>query len=439
MSSGDNSISKDIPCEENTQNRLEDFIAQDFKINDIDALINYKNLLIFYPLLNELTKVSENDFLIRISIIGEMARSEHTYWDKDSLDRFFSWIRQEKREYLISSLRNNQWLEYDRDKGYYLTDSGRTVNSILNLLTGLSKKPEDYGIAVCSLEYCINMGIDPSLVIGGLRSKLEEITRRMEEALNSHSQVIILKAQGELDLCLHWSEKTREVLKKIDTSDPINLTEVNSIHRNLSLLHNYRSELERSLTDIGRQFISLEAGITLIDITDYLMKTEISELGEVAREAVSLPIKKPIFLLEDGLISSTEAVLTRNIIEEMDVGWGSPEFPLEMTPTVEEEISLKPLYEDLKDILENGLPRHLSEVVPRDSKEMSFYRLSMLPLLGEGREGEKIETISNQFKRLPLDVNIESETMVEVDSQYIYAISDGKISPINKKGGKKNI
>jgi hypothetical protein len=439
MNDDENTTFKEIPCEENGQNRLEDFISQEFKINDIDALTNYKNLLIFYPLLNELTKVSENDFLVRISIVGEMARSEHTYWDKGTLDRVFSWIRQEKREYLISSLRNNQWLDYDRDKGYYLTDSGRTVNSILNMLTGLSQRPEDYGIAVCSLEYCINMDIDPSLVIGGLRSKLEEITRRIEEALNSHSQVIILKAQEELDLCLHWSKKTREVLSKIDPSVPINLAEVNSIHRNLSLLHNYRSELERSLTDIGRQFISLEGRITLIDITDYLMKTKISELGEVAREAVSLPIKKPIFLLEDSLISLTEAILMRNIIEEMDVGWGSPEFPMEITPAIEEEISLKPLFEDLKEILENGLSKPLSEVVPRDSKEMSFYRLSMLPLLGEGREGEERENIYNQFKRLPLDVNIESENMVKVNCQYIHEVSDGKISTINKKGGEKDI
>lgn len=438
MSNGENGTIREIPCEENRQNRLEDFIAQGLKIDDIDALISYKNLLIFYPLLNELTKVSEKDFLIRISIIGEMARSEHTYWDKDTLDRVFSWLRQEKREYLIGSLRNNQWLGYDRDKGYYLTDYGRTVNSILNLLTGLSQKPEDYGIEVSSLEYCINMGIDPSLVIGGLRSKLEEITRRMEDALSSHSQVIILEAQEELNLCLKWSMKTREVLSKIDTRDPRNLDEVNSIHHNLSLLHNYRSELQRSLTDIGRQFISLEGGITLIDITDYLMKSKISELGEVARGAVSLPIKKPIFLLEDGLISSTEAILMRDIIEVKDEGWGNPEFPMELTPIVEEEISLKPLLEDLEEILESGSPKHLVDVVPRDSKEISFYRLSMLPLIGEGREGEERKTISSQIKNLPLDIRVEGEDMVQVDSQYIYAISDGKIFLIHEKGGKKD-
>lgn len=438
MSEGENSTIREIPCEENRQNRLEDFIAQGLKIDDIDAIINYKNLLIFYPLLNELTKVSENDFLIRISIVGEMARSDHTYWDKDTLDRVFSWLRQEKREYLISSLRNNQWLEYDRDKGYYLTAHGRTVNSILNLLTGLSQRPEDYGIEVSGLEYCINMGIDPSLVIGGLRSKLEEITGRMEEALSSHSQVIILEAQDELDLCLKWSEKTREVLSKIDTSDSRNLIEVNSIHYNLSFLHNYRSELQRSLTDIGRQFISLEGGITLIDITDYLMKTNISEIGEVAREAVSLPIKKPIFLLEDGLISSTEAVIMRDIIEEKDEGWGFPEFPMEMTPDVEEEISLKSLLGDLEDILESGSPKHLVEVVPKDGKEISFYRLSMLPLIGEGREGEERKTISSQFKNLPLNVKIESKDMIQVNSQYIHEISDGKIYLINKKEGKKD-
>ena len=438
MSNGENGTIREIPCEENRQNRLEDFIAQGLKIDDIDALISYKNLLIFYPLLNELTKVSEKDFLIRISIIGEMARSEHTYWDKDTLDRVFSWLRQEKREYLIGSLRNNQWLGYDRDKGYYLTDYGRTVNSILNLLTGLSQKPEDYGIEVSSLEYCINMGIDPSLVIGGLRSKLEEITRRMEDALSSHSQVIILEAHEELNLCLKWSMKTREVLSKIDTRDPRNLDEVNSIHHNLSLLHNYRSELQRSLTDIGRQFISLEGGITLIDITDYLMKSKISELGEVARGAVSLPIKKPIFLLEDGLISSTEAILMRDIIEVKDEGWGNPEFPMELTPIVEEEISLKPLLEDLEEILESGSPKHLVDVVPRDSKEISFYRLSMLPLIGEGREGEERKTISSQIKNLPLDIRVEGEDMVQVDSQYIYAISDGKIFLIHEKGGKKD-
>lgn len=438
MNDDENGTIREIPYEENRQNRLEDFIAQGLKIDDIDALISYKNLLIFYPLLNELTKVSENDFLIRISIVGEMARSKHTYWDKSTLDRIFSWLRQEKREYLISSLRNNQWLEYDRDKGYYLTDYGRTVNSILNLLTGLSQRPEDYGIEVSGLEYCINMGIDPSLVLGGLRSKLEEITKRMEEALSSHSQVIILEAREELDLCLKWSEKTREVLSKIDTRDPINLIEVNSIHHNLSLLHNYRSELQRSLTDIGRQFISLKGGITLIDITDYLMKTKISELGEVARGAVSLPIKKPIFLFEDGLISSTEAILIRDIIEEKDEGWGSPEFPMEMPPVVEEEISLKPLLEDLEEILKSGSPKHLVEVVPRDSKEISFYRLSMLPLIGEGREGEERKTISSQIKNLPLDVRVEGEDMVQADSQYIYAISDGKIFLIHEKGGEKD-
>ncbi len=439
MSDQENCTIREIPCEENRQSKLEDFIAQGLKIEDIDALIDYKNLLIFYPLLNELTKVSENDFLIRISIVGEMARADHTYWDKDALDRVFSWLKQEKREYLISSLRNNQWLEYDRDKGYYLTAHGRTINSILNLLTGLSQRPEDYGIEVSGLEYCINMGIDPSLVIGGLRSKLEEITGRMEEALSSHSQVIILEAREELDQCLKWSEKTREVLSKIDTRDSNNLIEVNSIHHNLSLLHNYRSELQRSLTDIGRQFISLEGGITLIDITDYLMKTKISELGEVAREAVSLPIKKPVFVLEDGLISSTEAVLMRNIIEEKDEGWGSPEFPMEMTLDVEEEISLKYLLEDLEEILESGSPKRLGEVVPKDSKEISFYRLSMLPLIGEGRESEERKTISSKFKNLPLNVRVEGEDMIQVDSQYIHSISDGKIYLINKKEGKKDV
>ncbi len=438
MNDDESGTIREIPCEENRQNRLEDFIAQGLNIDEIDALISYKNLLIFYPLLNELTKVSENDFLIRISIVGEMARSEYTSWDKITFDRVFSWLRSEKREYLIGSLRNNQWLEYDRDKGYYLTAHGRTVNSILSLLTGLSQRPEDYGIEVSGLEYCINMGIDPSQVIGGLRSKLEEITRRMEEALNSHSQVIILEAREELDLCLKWSEKTREVLSKIDTRAPINLIEVHSIHRNLSLLHNYRSELERSLTDIGRQFISLEGGITLIDLTDYLMKTKISELGEVAREAVSLPIKKPVFLMEDGLMSSTEAILMRDIIEEMDVGWGNPEFPMEMTPVIEEENYLKPFFEDLKEILESGLPKHLVEIVPRDSKEISFYRLSMLPLIGEGRDNDERKTTSSQIKNLPLDVRINDADMVQVDSQYIYAISDGKISLIHEKGGKKD-
>ena len=111
---------------------------------------------------------------------------------------------------------------------------------------------------------------------------------------------------------------------------------------------------------------------------------------------------------------------------------------MEMTPIVEEEISLKSLFEDLKEILEGGVPKHLLEVVPRDSKEMSFYRLSMLPILGEGRDGEERETISNQFKNLPLEVRVEGEGMVQVDSQYIYAISDGKISLIHEKGGKKD-
>jgi hypothetical protein len=362
---------------------LEELLSPGFGADAVPGGERARGLLAYFPLLRELVRLGEVDFVTRFSVIGELASSERTRYSHEELHAHFPWLRVEERTRIFRGLRASGWLLLD-DGSYCLTDRGESVYSLFSTLLGSAPVEGDLALGVFSVEMADEIGVDKSAPLRHLLHNLRKVIGEAELAMLSHSEVKILEVRDKLDRNLLWSRRARESLDLLDVEDFEAYKTAQAIGRSLSELHQWHGALQRALNDIAKRRIHLDqSGLSMTDITQFLIRCDVETLADFGRKFVSTPIE-PMFAIADNMLTEAEFVLFLLEREEAPErrGWtdGGPRESEESAEKESRFAGLQRFVEDLERVLQAGEPVKLSDFVPRGGWAESAYRLSLLAM-----------------------------------------------------------
>ena len=202
--------------------------------------------------------------------------------------------------------------------GHALTDAGRWVGDVLSFLhhrLGASElRPTVEGV-----RYALDIGLDPLRHLQSMRSRLAALREEIDEALASHSEVVLRRTAEKLREVLRLSERIRAVLDAVRLDQAAARRVAREIHDLLSRLHGASSTLHAAVTEVGRQYLRLTAGLTTEQIVRALMAKSRDELAAVGRAALLPVLPAPPLLTTDAVAYAAEVQALR---ERADGGAG---------------------------------------------------------------------------------------------------------------------
>jgi hypothetical protein len=396
-----------------------------FRPDQIPFLGQARELEPAYPLLHALSHGSFRDFIIRIAALEALIADGRTPLTAAEVGEALYWLKDPARDSVLGALRRSGWLSYRADSGYRITDAGRFVATILSFLRARVREGSLLP-AVEGIEYMLNLGVDPTRHLILLRSQLESLRTEMENARNSHSEVILQGAAARLRDALELSERIRAILARVTLDMGDTRRAAHDIHDLLSRLHGVGSDLHAAITEVGRQHLPLVAGMTTADIIGTLMRLPVEELSAVGREALRPAVTPPTFVVPELLAAEAESFLARRREPPPEVDWTVPPEPERAGSEAAMPPDIAAWLDDLDRLAEAGAVRLLSEVVPRGSAAESFLRASLLPLLGEGIGGEGV---AGRIGALPLALTLEGDGFPAPAPKPLSALTPGTIGP----------
>lgn len=361
---------------------LEELLPPGFDAASVPGGERARGLLAYFPLLRELVRLGEADFVARTAVIAELASSERTGFSLEELHGHFPWLLPAERARVFRGLRQSGWLTL-REGRYALSDRGEAVYSLLSTLLGSAPAEGDLALGVFSVEVATELGADQGAPLRHLLHNLRKVIGEAETAMQSHSEVKILEVRDKLDRNLAWSRRARESVDVLDIEDFEAYKTAQAVGRSLSELHQWHGALQRALNDIARRRIHLdESGLSITDITQFLIRCDVPTLAEFGRRFVSTPVQ-PLLAIADNMLTEAEFVLFLMEREEPVErrGW-SDEGP-RLSALGEEEqrfAGLARFVEDMEAAARRGEPVRLAEFVPRGGWAESAYRLSLLAM-----------------------------------------------------------
>ncbi|MFP5503639.1 MAG: hypothetical protein ACLGIN_14205 [Candidatus Sericytochromatia bacterium] len=412
---------------------VEHFLADGWRSEQVDALQLNQGFHSLFPLFLALTKgANEAAFVVRIAFIRELfASCRERFWDKDAMQRVMPWLSPDALDSLVSTFRQYGWLDYDRQRGYTWTEMGVNAAAMLGMLAQASPQRQEMGIALYGVEFCLQMGYDPLDVLYNLRARFDGLASLIMEALESHSEVRLLEVQDQLDHCISLSQETRRVLDGLDLTRKDIQAEYQAIHLHLSQLHAFRSELLRTLTALGEQFVTLDGGINQVDITRMLIDADVEELAAIAEDAFRCPAFIPPFFDEALLVAAAEYQIHRELIELEEEEWNEPvPVSTEAAPTGNRE-TIAEAVADLEAYARGKGKVPLFEYATVDDPALTMYRLSLLPLIGTPvAPGENQESPVQRLKLVPLTMDWPAEPqIIQSPTSIIKEITEGYLRP----------
>lgn len=387
---------------------VEQHLAAGWAPEDVPALQEHQGFHSLFPLFLALTRGSnEAGFVVRVTFVRELfAHCRDRFWDKETMARALPWLASEALDQLVSTFRTYGWLDYDRSKGYSWTDLGVNAAAMLGMLAQAAPRRQELGLAIYGVEFCLQMGYDPLDVLYNLRARFDAVATRFMEALESHSEVRLLEAQDELEACLALSAEARRVLDQLDLTRKDIQLEYQSIHQHLSHLHAYRSELIRTLTSLGEQFVTLDGGVSMVDITRALMEASVEELAAIAAEAFRAPAFLPPLFDPALLVAAAEYHLHRELIEVEEEQWSEPVQVQSTAPAAAGRETIGEAVQDLEQVARRPHPTPLWQYLLHEDPGLVMYRLSLLPLVGTPvAPGERTDSPVQRLKLVPLQVS----------------------------------
>jgi hypothetical protein len=393
------SISSEVLSWEALANLLAGFAPE-----DIEHLAAARELESVYPLLHALTRGALGDFFVRIAALEALIADGRSPLTPTEIEEVLYWLKDNTRDLVMRTLRGSGWVTYRAADGYRISSAGQFVATVLSFLRAQVRQG-DLLPTIEGIDYMIRLGVDPVRQVLLLRSRLEDLRSLMEEARNSHSEVILRGATARLSEALEVSERIREVLTRV----PLEMMEARrvaqDVHDLLSRLHGVGSDLHAAITEVGRQYLHLVAGLTSADIVTTLMQLSVDELGNAAKCAMQPIFRRPVFVVPELLASSAEAYLTRAQSSATPPEWTEPPDP-ESTPNaihIPEEIVH--LLDDLDRLVRSQRTETLATFVPRRTAPESLLRASLLPLLGNAAGGEGV---AGRLGAMPLKLQVEA-------------------------------
>jgi len=368
---------------------------------DVRALTEARELELVYPLLHALTRGGLTDFYIRVAALESLlADGRSPLRPREAADVLYFL---KEPDSVLRTLRESGWIEHEPGGGYRITDAGRFLATVLSFLRGRVRE-QALMPSVEGVDYMIRCGVDPIRQLILLRSHLEDLRSSMEAAYASHSSVVLRDAAGRLQQALALSERIRAVLASV----PLELTEARQvaqeIHDLLSRLHGVGSQLHSAITEVGRQYLSLVAGLSTTDIVAALMSVPRSELAAASSDALHPVAPPPPLLIAELVAAESEAYLARQIEERRPVDWAEPPEPdsAEAHSIVPEEVAA--LLDDLDRLVQASRSATLHQLIPRSTASESMLRATLLPLLGQQTGGAGV---AGRLSALGLSVSIE--------------------------------
>lgn len=417
---------------------VEHYLAEGWETDQVEALRLNSGFHSLFPLFLALTRgANEAGFVVRVAFIRELfAHMRERYWDKDAMARVMPWLSSDALDYLVGTFKQYGWLEFDRTKGYCWSEVGVNAAAMLGMLAQTAPQRQEMGIALYGVEFCLQMGYDPLDVLYNLRSRFDGLAEMIMEALDSHSEVKLLEVQDHLEHCISLSQETRRVLDNLDLTRKDIQGEYQAIHLHLSQLHAYRSELLRSLTALGEQFLTLDGGINQLDITRMLIDASVDDLAAIAADAFRCPAFIPPMFDPALLIAAAEYQLNRELIEVEEEQWNEPVAAATVAQPTNNRETIAEAVHDLERFSLSKAPVPLYEYATVDDPALAMYRLSLLPLVGTPvAPGERIDSPVQRLKLVPVKMQVPDEAVVlqqptplikEITEAYLRPFAPGK-------------
>lgn len=357
--------------------------------DDIDVLRGVRELEFVYPLLHALVGRSLREFFVRAGALEALVAAGRPSFSGADLGEVLYWLSDDAREATIRALRQAGWLDYDASHGTTITDAGRWAYDVLSFLHRRLQESELLP-TIAGVTYALDIGVDPLRHLQSMHSRLVALHGEIEAARASHSEVVLRQAARRIDDALALSAQIRAVLDRVPLDHRSARRVVRDIHDLLSRLLGGSAELHRAITEVGRQYLHLTAGVTVEQIVRSLMRETRDELARVAREATLPVLAPPALLTTDALAHAAEVHVARERRRPAAVVWEeAPQAPrVPDAATVPAEVLT--CVADLVAVARGGEPVPLSRLVPRSSAGESFLRASLLPLAGDGRAGEGV-------------------------------------------------
>jgi hypothetical protein len=371
----------------------------------VDALSAVRELEAVYPLLHALVGRSLRDFFVRAAALEELVKAERAVFSAEELDETLYWLDERARDATLKALRASGWLAYEPAAGTSLTDAGRWAYDVLSFLHRRLAESELLP-TVAGVEYALSIGMDPLRLLTSTRARLTALYEEIDAALASHSEVVLRRTVAKLQEVLALSSRIRALLDKIDLQHRAARREARDIHDLLSRLHGRSADLHAAVTEVGRQYLRLTAGLTTEQIVRALMAKSRAELAAVGREALQAVLAPPPLLTTEAVAHAAEVQALRERGEAPAVAWEEPPAAPRATDAIDVPAEVRRLIADLLGIAEGGEPVPLARVVPAPEAGESFLRASLLALAGDHRAGEGV---AGQLGAIPVAVEPEGD------------------------------
>lgn len=244
-------------------------------------------------------------------------------------------------------------------------------------------------------------------LLDSLFLKLTLDYNEIDDALASHSEVVLKATAKKIEEALSHSSRINALLDRIPKDTPRTWRRIREIHDQLSRLHGRVAELHGAITEVGRQYLRLTAGLTTQQIVEALMSKPKELLAQAGREALLPALIPPALLNTDAVAYRAAAHFSRERIQTEEVRW---EEPPEIAQDSQAQEGIPPevvaFLVDLTATADGKQPAAFSELIPHYSKTESFIRASLLPLAADHSAGEGI---AGRFSALGLDAHVEGD------------------------------
>jgi len=392
----------------------------------IDALRGLRDLEFVYPLLHALVGRSLRDFFVRGAVLEALVAAGLPAFSSEDLAETLYWLTPDARDATVRALRHAGWLDYEPARGTTITDTGRWAYDVLSFLHRRLREAELLP-TIAGVTYALDIGVDPLWQLQSMRSRLVALQQEIESARASHSEVVLRRAAARIAEALALSGQLRAVLDRVPLDNRTARRLVREIHDLLSRLHGGSAELHRAITEVGRQYLHLTAGVTVEQVVRALMRQSLDDLAAVAREALLPVLAPPPLLTTEAVAHAAEVHVTRERHEAAAVEWQAPEDAPRVSDAAAVPPEIAAWVADLLATARGGEPVELWRLVPRTDAAESFLRASLLPLAGEGRTGEGV---AGQLGAIPVDVEPLGDGWPdELEGGPLAKLTPGRVSP----------
>jgi hypothetical protein len=391
--------------------------------DEVEPLAAVRDLEPVHPLLHALLGRSPRDFFARAAVVEALVESARAAFSSEDLDEVLYWLVEPARSTVLRALRQSGWLEFDPTAGHVLTDSGRWAHDVLSFLHRRLRESELLP-TVAGVRYALDIGLDPVRHLQSMRSRLVALREEIDAALASHSEVVLRRTAEKLGEALGLSSRIRAVLDAVRLDQVAARRVAREIHELLSRLHGAGAELHAAITEVGRQYLRLTAGLTVEQIVRALMARSREDLADVGRAALLPALAPPPLLTTEAVAQAAELQALRDHPAPPPVVWSEPFEAPRAADALEAPVEVERLLADLARI---AGPVSLAALVPAGDAGESFLRASLLSLVGVRWAGEGI---AGRLGALPLDVDVEGDGWPEpLESLPLARLTPGTVRP----------